>query len=113
MTFCTNFRYCVLEIGHNFIFKIEFFTYFLQVLLTRHLTAGFAASLKQQFQARVLYSQTAEVGTLIDSHIFSISLLLYSYNNFHFQDKTDKQWIQVFTSILIISRSLSFLRIFR
>lgn len=113
MYFCTNFTYCVLETGHKFILKIEVFMYFLQALLIRHLTIGFAASLKQQLQARVLYSQITEVGTLIDSHIFSISLLLYSYNKVHFQDKTEKQWIQVFTSILIIGRSLSFLRISR
>ena len=62
--------------------------YFLQGLLTRHLTIGFAASLKRQFQASVLYSQITEVGMIINSHIISISLLLYSYNNFHFQDKT-------------------------
>ena len=65
--------------------------YSLQALLTRHLTIGFTASLKQQFQARVLYSQTAEVGAQIDCHIFSIRLLLYSYKNFHFQDRADKK----------------------
>jgi len=92
---------------------MKFSCIFLQALLTRNLNIGFPASLKQQFQARILYSQITEVGTLIDSHIFSISVLLYSYYNLHFQDKTNKQRIQVFMSILIISRSVSFLRISR